>query len=170
MSRKSNNVTIASYGWKDGAGEFRKFDAAKIASELERVREKDGVLKPSNVVDAARAPSSPLHPIFPWDDVEAARIGREAIASRLIRSITVQIVTPERKQIDTRAFVSAPDQAAKGSRSYVATSHAMEDEEGRAMLLRQAWLELRAWKRKYAELSELAAVFDAIDRAVEGAA
>lgn len=160
-----SGLLAKSYKWKAGAGEFKGYDAALIFGALEGVRKVYGELKPQHIVEAARSDDSPLHDIFPWDDVRAAQIGREAIAARLVRSLHVTIVTPDRGSIDTRAFTSRRDKEATGGRSYIVTSSALDDEDGRAMLIRQAWAQLHAWRRRFADLNELAQVFDLIDRA-----
>lgn len=150
------------YSWKPGAADFRKYDPQPIGEEVERLRVKHGELDPGAIVEEAKNKRSALHPLFPWDDEEAARLAREQIARRLLRSIHVRIERPHAKPIDTRAFVSS---AVNGkARHYTSATVALEDEEGRAYLIREAWLQLKAWRRRYAELTELAEVFDAIDR------
>lgn len=157
-----SDVKVVSYSWKSGSSEFKKYDVEVIATTLTEIRERLGGLTPRDVVQEAKDEANPLHPIiYSISDEDAAQLGREGIASRLIRSVRVKYMTPEKREIDTRAFVSMREKS--GDRSYHVTSFAMEDEEGRALILRQAWLELKAWRRKYQELSELAAVFDAID-------
>ena len=65
--------------------------------------------------------------------------------------------------ITTRAFVSKP--VGGRDRSYAVVEEELASEEGRAMLLRQAWLQLKAWKARFGQLNELAQVFDAIEAA-----
>lgn len=158
---KEQQVT---YEWKDAAAGFREYDVSVVQAELEKIRQKHGSLSSSLVVNEAKHPRSVLHKIiYAVSDAEAARMGREAIAARLIRSIHVVIQRPDQQEINVRAFTSRPVPGAGGKRHYVSTAETMETEEGRAMLLRQAWLELRSIRRKYEGLSELAKVFDAID-------
>lgn len=164
-SRKATDEPAPSYVWKEGGGEFRKHNAAVVHAALEGVRSKYGALSPALVVQEAKRKTSPLHSIvYAATDAEAARMGREAIASRLIRSLRVVVITPEREEINVRAFISRPAEGSGKTRSYLSTIEEMGSEEGRAVMLRQAWLELRAFKRKYAALSEFAMVFDAMDR------
>ncbi len=155
---------MSAYKWKAGGGEFRRHDANRIGAELARIRENLGRLTPADVVDAARNPKNPLHPLLPWDDSEAARIGREAIASRIVRSVHV-VIERAQTSIETRAFVSRP--VGNRERSYSLTESELSSEEGRAMLLRQAWLQLKSWRARFGELNELAQIFDAIDREQE---
>jgi hypothetical protein len=150
------------YVWKNS--EFRKFvDPAVAAEALKEIKTKYGEIKPAHVVDAARKRGHPLHDVFPWDEREAAAVGRESIAARLIRSLKLVVVREDRPAIQVRAFISSHDPTAKGSVSYSEVTETMADPEGRAFILRQAWLTLKAWRRKYADLTELSDIFEAID-------
>lgn len=75
----------------------------EIAQELERLAA-SGMLKPSDVVNAARDANSPLHTHFCWDDTEAAERWREEQARQMIRNIriTVNAGIP----VEVRAYVS----------------------------------------------------------------
>lgn len=70
-------------------------DAQTVGSELERIHQKHGAIKPKIVVDEARPDDALLHPVFEWDDAVAAEEWRAHTARNLIRS--VQIVTSEQK-------------------------------------------------------------------------
>lgn len=69
-------------------------DAQTAGEELDRIRQEYGTLQPATVVDEARPDDAPLHPVFEWDDAEAAERYREHQASTLIRQ--VKVVVPER--------------------------------------------------------------------------
>lgn len=71
-----------------------------------------GLLKPSKVVEDAREPTSPLHPLFDWNDSSAAHTARLDTARRLIRSVRVEITY--RKQITVvPAYLRDPSQDTK---------------------------------------------------------
>lgn len=62
----------------------------QIAGEvLQQLHETHGKLESETVVKAASDPSSPLHPAFTWDDVEAAHHWRVSEAQSLIRNVVV---------------------------------------------------------------------------------
>jgi hypothetical protein len=157
---------MSEYSWKNGAINFRKHDANAVGAELTRVRKERGKLDPSDVVEASLDKKSVLHRIIPQGDKEAARLGREMVASSLLRSIRLRTETVGGKTIDTRAFVSVRDPDAK-TRTYQGIEEALATEEGRLYQLRAAWLQLKSWRHRYAELTELADVFSAIDEALE---
>jgi len=152
------------YTWRQ-ASRFTGLDAQAVGEELERIRQSYGIhVTAEQIVEAASDPMSPLHDAFPWDDAQAANAHRLEVARLLLRSVRVVIITPERKEIVASAFVSTPREK-PNSRHYTTTEYAMGDPELRAHVLRQALQELAAFRRKYAELSELAIVFAAIDTA-----
>jgi|WetSurMetagenome_2_1015567.scaffolds.fasta_scaffold206546_1 hypothetical protein len=150
------------YTWR-AASRFTKLDPQSVGEELERIRASHGVhVTAEQIVEAAGDPLNPLHEAFPWDDAQAAHEHRLEVARSLLRSVRIVIITPERKEIVVPLFVSTPRDQSNG-RHYTTTEYAMGDPELRAHVLRQAFSEFAALRRKYAELSELAIIFSAID-------
>jgi hypothetical protein len=143
------------FQWKPEA--HCKVDAQLAGEEMERIRTKaNGRLTPQGLVDASRDPSAPLHPEFEWDDDEAAKAWRRNQASYMIRSITVLREAGAEDEAPIRAFVSVMREE---DRSYTSIAHALSDEELRAQVVAQAWSELAAFRKRYAELKEFAQVF-----------
>lgn len=147
------------YQWKP---EARVKIAAQVAGEeLERIRvHNNGRLESEDVVEASRDPDAPLHPAFEWNDAAAAEKYRVEQAKYMIRSITTVIDRPEGEPTAIRAFVSVKRDE---DRSYTSVQHALSDEELRLQVVRQAWTELEAWHRRYAELSEFGKLFSLIE-------
>ena len=135
-------------------------------------KKNDGQLTPQIVLAEAEKKKSPLHSHFCWDDTEAARAWRLDQASRLIRRVRVTIeISPERT-VSVRAFFNVTPEATGRDDDddsdaplsvYVPVEVAMRDHQPE--ILAQALSELRAIKNKYSHLNELAAVWDAVDRA-----
>ena len=113
------------------------------------------------VVHYAKSSNHPLHPLFEWDDNVAAQAYRVDQARQVIRSIEVVVDEAPRAK-PTRAFVSVVQDR---SRHYTSVQVAMSDEQLRGQVVAQALVELEAWRKRYAELMELANVFAAIDQA-----
>lgn len=137
----------------------------QIAAELNRLaKQHGGLLRPKDVVDAARAQSSPLHSHFTWDDGEAAEQWRLQQARQLI-SITMTIeMTPAGEEIVIPAYTSlTPDRKRKGG-GYRQTVKVLSNEDWRDQMLQDALAELHAFESKYKMLSELAGVFAAIKK------
>lgn len=142
-----------------------------IRAALSAIAEANGgYLNPAHVVDAARNASSVLHDEFSWDDEEAAESYRLAQAGALIRRVRFQIVKQDAKTkavsiVTTRAYQSRP--SARGNGGYESTEAIMADDEKREELLQQVLRELSAYRKRYAELSALTSVWNAIDSATD---
>ena len=129
-------------------------------NELERIRlEHGGLLKPAYVVNAATPEDSVLHGLFTWDDDEAAAQYRLVEAQRIIR-VVVTVIKDDKPPV--RAYVSLLKDRDEGN-GYRHIVDVMKCEDDKSDLLKTAMAELQAFKRKYALLSELAPLFEAMD-------
>jgi len=158
------------YSFKPGA--FISGDAQAAGERLEKLRAKNNGLIPATVVDDARPKASPLHRFFEWDDTTAAQKHREQQARELIKAIEIMFepapasasqaleinAAPERV---VRAFVSV--RRADGQRVYQDTMGALADADMKKQVLGQAYSELSSITRKYADLTELAQVVEAVE-------
>ena len=154
------------YGWKEKAIGLKHLDAQAIGEELRPLYRKFGQKVPAQaVVDKAANPELKMHACFEWDDTEAARQHRLEQARYLLRSYTVRMLDDTGGERVTRATVSIRDEDAPEHCTYAETEYAMNDPELRARAVATALREVVAWQRRYAELEELAEVFDAIKKA-----
>ena len=147
------------YRWKQGFPS-KHVDPQIVGERLEVLRD-GGIIEPEHVVNAARSHNDCMHPLFEWEDGLAAHEYRLEQARKLVRSVTVIIMNDADEPKEYRAFVniSTPEQSA-----YTTIQAAMADPGTREMILKRAWGELAAWKRKYEDLREFAAVFKAMDK------
>jgi|SRR5215472_2243064 len=148
-----------------------------IKQELATIETAEGRLVPSTVVDAARAPDSPLHPLFEWDDSAAAEKYRLDQARTIIRRVTVTVTTQE-ETVTIPAYVHDPEAPPRVERykrvQVIAQNEAetlalMRQEIGRAQGLvtrvRDVARVLR-WQRTLAAIvRELAALKAELDKA-----
>lgn len=96
-------MTIEEYTAVAGSGYSDK-DAAIIGPELTRLAE-SGLSTTDDIVKAAQAKRSPLHPyIYRDDDAEAARKHRVELAGHVARSIKVSVITDDGARHELRAF------------------------------------------------------------------
>lgn len=143
-------------------------DHELVKSQLLAIRAKHGTISAETVLEEASSATSPLHEHFTWDDSQAAHAHRLDQARTLIRSVRIWVNEPEPKRV--RAFVNV-DAGEHGPRQYLPTVEALSAGPTREIVLRKAWQEAAAFRRKYAELEELANVVAAIDETLtEGAA
>lgn len=134
-----------------------------MGSAAARAERGGGRLEAADVVESARAKSSPLHRYFEWNDTKAAAEYRLAQARLLIRSVEVIYETP-RGDIRVRPFVHVPERDA-----YCDTTEVMRGQQLRGVLVARALGELESWRRRYKSFRELAAVHAAVDAALSEA-
>jgi putative cell wall-binding protein len=159
------------YSWIPGSRFGKNLNPTLIGAELEKlIASNHQKLVAENVVETAKNPANPLHPVFEWDDTKAAIAHRISQAQHLLRSVQVTIVTNKGQEITTRMTVTTERHKQPGKHYYSTTEYALSNEELRAQVLRQALLELAAFRRRYAELSELAQVFRVIQKLTSQAA
>lgn len=149
------------YSWRPGSR--IKLDAQKAGAELSLIeRETRSSLTPEAVLERARTANSALHDHFEWNDSIAAEKHRLGQAGDLIRSIVIDVSKSNLSVQNVRAFVSVDQD---GERSYISTARAMSDVDLRRQVVRQAWEDFEALRKRHAGLSELARIFEAIDEA-----
>lgn len=136
--------------------------SAAVRTELDGIAERNGgLLKPEDVVEFARTnKQSELHGRFEWDDTKAAHAHRLEQARGIIR-VFVEVIP--HTQTSYRAYVSLEPDRHSGE-GYRRTVQVMSNEEHRQQLLLQAIKRLNGMRREYAILTELAEVFQALDR------
>lgn len=133
-----------------------------IKAELERIRRAHGgILRPADVVRAARPVNSPLHSRFDWDDTTAAHQWRLEQARHLIR-VCIQMVNVGGRQIESNVWVALT--ADKPDGGYRVLTDVLKDAGLRDALLRNAFEDMQRFRQKYGKLKELAEVFAAMKR------
>ena len=151
MKKKKINPKIRSY-----------IKNPEVIKEVEIISEKNGgILKPENVVDAARSKNSPLHKYFEWDDSVAAEKFRLHQA-RMFINVLVTII--DKKSEPVRVFMSLRKDRYGQETGYRTMVSILGDEELYKNLLNDAMEEMEYFRNKYHKLVELKEIFDAIDK------
>jgi len=133
---------------------------ANVYRELEQIRKSNGgLLRPLDVVEFARNPKTALHGRFTWDDSKAANEYRLWQARQIIR-VSVTVIPNAEKEY--HAYVSLKDDRKQEGGGYRSTVSVLRHSVRRDAMLREAMEELDVFRRKYAILTELAPVFEAI--------
>lgn len=134
----------------------------RMQAELQIIAAKNGGVLPAGaVVEWARAhPKSELHKKFTWDNSDAADKWRLQQARVLIATVTIE----PREDVTVRAWVNLPSDRAGDRPAYRPTVRVMSNTEHREELLAMVKDELGRMRRKYADLTELASVWSAIDQ------
>jgi hypothetical protein len=122
-------------------------------TELGRIYEKNGALRPADVVNEARPNDAPLHPAFEWDNNVAGEKWRQEQARNMIR--TVVVVTPDKdgEDLEERVYVNVRTDRES---SYQPTRVVVKDDD----LFESAWsqtiAQLRGAQKSLDELMRIA--------------
>ena len=134
-------------------------DANVVGKEFEAIEKRYGAITSENVLASAKSEDSPIHDVFEWDDSVAAHQYRLTQASKLICNLAIE---PDRveKPVKVRAYMEVSDNA-RGT--FINTETAFKNPDTRNIVLERALRELKAYRDKYQNLTELAGLFGVID-------
>ena len=160
------------YQWKkDGYFAASKMDAQKVGARIDglRARYGDDEKLPARIVEDAKVISSPYHDYI-WADSDSVAAQKHRI--QLARTLLVNIVVvradgakDQNGEVKTiRHFVSVPASKETGPRHYSEITTVLSDAQKRKLVVAEALDRLKAWRERYADLSEFSEVFIAIDR------
>jgi len=143
------------------AGKGSMFDdvKAQVYGEfLWKIREENGdVLTPIQIVDKAKAKSSPIHEYFEWDDTIAGEKYRIFQARNLIGRIEI-IVESDGEEDQIRAFhnISVQD-GEEHERGYVTLHDIQSNKDYLEIVLAGALDEIKSWQKRYSQYKRLKA-------------
>jgi hypothetical protein len=175
-AQKTRQTTVeAVYGWAYGhTGGIKPDVAATVVQQIYAVQ---GAVTPEAVVEVARPSDAPLHPAFEWDDAVAAEAYREVQARAMLGKLVVayrrddgSLTQPTRYlvKLQARADEDVEDetlQSATEPHVYIPVRRVMEEDVLRRKYVREAYLSVVSWRRRYQHLAEFASIFEAIDAA-----
>lgn len=142
--------------WKEGFGSLHgNADPQKVASEIIAIGDS---ATPDEIVNAARDESTELHKCFEWDNDVAADKYRIIQAREVVRHLVIQEQEVPLDRPEIRVFFKP-----KKVDGYEHVRHIVRNDDSYENLLKQAWAELQAFKRKYSCLKELQEILDLID-------
>lgn len=133
-----------------------------IVQELRNIAAANhGILRPKDVVNAAKEPNSILHEHFNWDDSDAAHQYRLWQARQLIR-VSVDYIQCNGQETAIRTFVSlTPDRKAGGGyREIVAVA---QNPDWYSQMLVDAQRDMDTFRRRYKHIKEVTPVIVAMN-------
>lgn len=158
------------YRWKKGSN-FKV--PARVAGPI--LEELGDDITPAQVVELASNRHHPLHPAFTWNTKEAAAKYRLLQAAKMLRSLEVIEIhvefmeqapnAPQEVVIQRPVYVAIGNSV--GHSTYTTTARALTDSELKEQVLRDALLQLKGLKQRFADLKELAPIFEALDRILQ---
>lgn len=140
---------------------------AQIVGEvLESIEKREGMITPELFLEESRPEDSPTHNCFEWDDTVAAERFRRSQAYHTIKDLEVVVLNAE-DSIPTKAFVNTVEIHPNERGVFKSINIALSSVDSRDIVIQNAKREMEMFKKKYAELSELAALFTEMDNAIE---
>lgn len=150
------------YSWRNVVFPVKADEAAE---EISRIQNKYGEVTPKLLLEESRDDGAVLHKCYEWDDTKAAEKWRIQQSRLIMSCLTVtyedtDLDAGEVKKIEVRVFQNVSDEK---DGAFVHVRDAMQTGAYRDAVLRRAINELTAFRKKYADLSELSKLFEVVD-------
>lgn len=116
---------------------------------------------PEDIVEKAKDPTTELHKCFDWDDTIAAAKWRKHTARLICCSLQVVVAEEEKEPVTYRLI-----QNDRSEQAYKPVTLTVRNDSEYDRLLKQAKMELKAFKERYKRITELETVIDEIDRII----
>lgn len=116
---------------------------------------------PEDIVEKAKDPTTELHKCFDWDDTIAAAKWRKHTARLICCSLQVVVSKEEKEPVTYRLI-----QNDRSEQAYKPVTLTVRNDSEYDRLLKQAKMELKAFKERYKRITELETVIDEIDRII----
>lgn len=149
--------------WEPGWVRFSKGkDPQKVADEIFAISDEP---TKEQIVEMARDPEKECHDLFEWDDTTAAQNWRKEQAGLILRNLKVEFIqeldldVEPKKFTPCRLFYGNP----VNTEGFVAITKVMGNKDMYDQLLERAKMEIKSFRKKYAMLKELDALFEMID-------
>lgn len=143
--------------WKTGfASLYKGADPEKVANEIEAIGES---VTPAEILERARDTSTELHKCFEWDDTVAAERWRLQQARMVVCHLVIKDDDEDATDKPEIRIFHKTDR----TDGYKPITFIMRDKTEYEKLLAQAREELRIFKQKYHNLSELEEILVLID-------
>jgi len=128
----------------------------QLRRELQKIcATNGGLLRPADVVEFARDPTTALHTRFEWDDTVAPWAYRLIQAQDIIRHVKVTIPKRTGGMAKVRVFVNLGNERTSDSPGYRMLSTVQKSKERYAQMLTDAQAELQAFQHKFVALQGL---------------
>ena len=143
---------------------INKRKKSAVSKEIDEIVARDGSVSRKALVKEAQKKGTALHSTFEhagmFDPKKATLFAQMTFAGYVLRRYQVSVTVDNQEPVTVRALVSLGTD--RGKNGYRSTIDVLGDEDQRLELLEGAKRELGAFEHKYAMLSELAPVFEAI--------
>lgn len=139
-------------------GRCFKGNARQVYEEIQTLGDS---YTPDDIVNLAKNPQTELHKCFEWDDTIAAEKWRKHTARLICCSLQVVVEKKGQEPVTYRLI-----QNDRSEQAYKPVTMTVRNDDEYGRLLKQAKLELAAFKQRYKKIVELETVIDEIDRII----
>lgn len=142
-----------------------KVSPQTVGEAVERITREKGFCTPAHLVTTAMRKNSPLRPLFTWNDAEAADKWRTHEARNIINSLSVTVKVNDREE-RVPAFISVGhvEKTQESGEGYRPFRVVVQTPEFHDEALHEVMSRLETLRRRYAALTELAPVWEALDQ------
>ena len=132
-------------------------DAQKVYEEIMELCDDLESASPKDILEKARGEETELHKCFTWNDSVAAERWRVHEARLIVRQLVIKEEEVPKDRPEVRLFYKTDSES-----GYKPTELIVTKQDEYKELLKRAYAELQAFKRKYSMLKELQEIFDLI--------
>lgn len=147
--------TTRKYVWNEtrNVAHIDKVSPGVFAEEVEAVRRDRGdIVEARDIVDRARPPESRIHPLFDWNNAQAAERWRQHQARNALNALRVVVRESEGMGKPQTQIVHIHVKATDGRRGYTTLESASLRPEYREQIMEDAWRFLDAFERRFRNL------------------
>jgi hypothetical protein len=155
------------YQFREGVRMPVGITAQKVGESLESVKATLGALNTENIVTVATDKDNILHPLFEWDDSQAAHKYRLNQASQVVRAVCIKVVEelpPIRAYFNVSPVITG-EIGQNLKREYQPVHLALSNPETKDQIFSQAKKDLDTYHNKYATLVNVAELY--MDKLIE---
>ena len=134
---------------------------------LDNIEQKEGFITPAIIVKKSKAKKSVLHDYFEWDNSAAGTQWRLQQARNLMNHIEVTIISNDKPSETIKFLHNIRIVPESKDREYISVSSVVQSADYHSQVIDKALVEVKAWKKRYKQYSELTKIFDAIKSAEE---
>ena len=140
--------------------------SAQVAGEhIETLLDEHGTVTPPLLLADAKSKTSPIHKAFDWNDASAAYAFRLAQARQFLNHLVAVVTTDDGKSREVRAFVNLIDDDEQ--QGYIDVNVVLGNADLRGQWINVFHRRITALRREFADVKELAGVFEAIDQSLK---
>lgn len=135
----------------------------EVINEILNVEQSNG-LTAENLLEKAQDQNSELHDLFEWDNSTAGEKWRVYQARQIINEVKIVVKDKEIYAFENVNVKISKSDKKETSRQYKPILEVLSKTEYRKQIIHSALENIKYWKEKYQDYSELKPIFNSIDK------